>query len=145
MVPDKPLEVFRNPENGVAFAIGMVGVVAVAGVLLVALLVGLPLLAPLPLIGGLAASALLNRAFREARLAAHESGLRVQNPLSDRWIKWNDIEGFDGGRFLLVRLRSGETVTVWAVQTANGQLLRKRGGYAEEVAARLAELRQRLA
>lgn len=137
----RPSEVFQSPENHRLFLVGVAATVLITGFYTVVLLVAASWLAVLPLPVALLAWWLLDRAFRRARVTAHADAVVVTNVLASWEIPWAEVQDFEAGRFLTIRLRNGSKRVAWAVQNPNLRFVMERDGYADEVAARLTQLK----
>lgn len=91
--------------------------------------------------GGMAVSAVVWRAALHPRVAATEHALVICNPLETLRIPWADvvtvIPGYSG---LMVSLRGGPSVTIWAVQKSNLYEWLGRPGRADGIAEQIQQI-----
>lgn len=85
------------------------------------------------------AAALAYLAAIRPRLEVSSTVLRVVGPVGHREVPTADVVRVDGGTRLVITLRSGERVPVWAVQNSRITELRGVWGPADEVAARVSD------
>jgi len=92
-----------------------------------------------PVITGLFSAALVYLAAFRPRLVVSRETVIVVAPVGRREVPASEVVKVEGGMRMVITLRTGERVAVWAVQNSRLTELRGVWGPADEAAARVAE------